>query len=198
MSTLYGIDLDGVCFDFMHAFCKWLEDKTGVEMPKDEEITSYYWHEVVDGLEEDSFWREFHKFGRAKGYAYLNLLPGAKEALESIVDAGNEIVYITNRPDYAYFDTELSLQYHLFPFRGNLVFANGHKSPVINELGVDVFIDDSPSTIKEITTHTKARIYCRDCPYNRKTLGDVTRYTRVHSWEEFLEYEQITSRFQGI
>jgi uncharacterized HAD superfamily protein len=188
---LYGIDLDGVCFDFIHAFLAWLEDKVGVEIPEDEEITSYYWHETVEGLEEDTFWREFHKFGESGGYKYLELLPGAKEGLEAIINAGHRIVYITNRPDYAKLDTELALQYHLFPSRKNLIFANGSKSPIIRDLKVDVFIDDSPSTIREIVAETDARIYCRDYPFNRKL--DPAGFTRVHSWEEFLAHERIAS-----
>ncbi|TFH25860.1 hypothetical protein E4G67_00320 [Candidatus Bathyarchaeota archaeon] len=192
MSLLYGIDLDGVCFDFLHAFSKWLEDKTGIEMPQDEEITSYYWHETVEGLEEDTFWREFHKFGQAGGYKYLELLPDAKEGLEAIKRAGHRIIYITNRPDYALCDTQLALQYHLFPFSDNLIFANGSKSPIIKMHRVDVFIDDSPSTIEEISMQTSARIYCKDYPFNRKLKPG--RFTRVHSWEEFLAHEQITTR----
>ena len=197
MSMLYGIDLDGVCFDFMHAFCKWLEDRAGIKCPEDEEITSYYWHEVIDGLEEDEFWKEFHNFGNNKGYAYLNLMPGTKQALSDIIDAGHEIVYITNRPEYARHDTEISLQYHLFPHRHNLIFANGAKTPVIRSMEVDVFIDDSPTTIEEISTGTTARIYCRDYPFNRK-LSKSLNFTRVYSWEEFLDHEQITSRIQRI
>ena len=191
MSMLYGIDLDGVCFDFLHAFCKWLEDKAHVEIPDDEEITSYYWHETVDGLSKEVFDKEFDAFGLAGGYRYLELLPGAKEGLEAIERAGHDIVYITSRPDYAKRDTELALQYHLFPFRDKLIFSKGSKAPIIRELGVDVFIDDSPSTITKIVAGTNARIYCRDYPFNRKL--DPAGFTRVHSWEEFLTHERITS-----
>lgn len=187
---LYGIDLDGVCFDFIGAFCDWLADKADVSIPEDEEITSYYWYETIDGLDKETFWDEFHKFGKAGGYRNLKLLPGAKEGLQSIIDAGHRVVYITNRPDYAFEDTKAALEEHDFPFRNDLVFANGSKAPIIREYGVNVFIDDSPRTIADICANTDARIYCRDYPFNRG-IHDIHNFARVHSWDEFLEAEGI-------
>jgi len=187
---LYGIDLDGVCFGFKAGFGAWLEDKLKIAMPEDKEITSYYWHKNVDGLEEDDFWREFHAFGEAGGYRHLPLLKGTLEALRAIVAAGNTIVYITSRPDYALQDTRDALKEHDFPFRDNLIFANGHKGPIINERNVSVFIDDSPTTLQEICKDTTARIYCADHAFNRD-VETVREFTRVESWDEFLEVEGI-------
>lgn len=192
MTIRFGIDLDGVCFDFKGAFCKWLEDKAGVKCPADEEITSYYWYETVDGLEEKVFWDEFHKFGKNYGYRYLNLLPGAREGLELIDSLGHEIFYITNRPDYAFDCTELALVYHRFPQNGRLIFTNGSKAPHVRGLDIHCFIDDSPRTIADLCANTQARIYCMDYPFNRR-LHDLTGYTRVYNWEEFLSHERIVS-----
>lgn len=187
---LVGVDLDGICFNFLGAFCKWLEDKAGVKMPEDEEITSYYWYETVDGLDKDTFWDEFHKFGYAQGYRNLNLLPGTLEALDALVNAGHELIYITNRPSYARECTIAALATHNFPFRDRLIFARGSKAPVIREYNVDAFIDDSPRTIAEICVNTDARIYCRDYPFNR-SIHDIHNFIRVRSWSEFLAEEGI-------
>jgi len=194
MKKLYGIDLDGICFHFAPAFCKWLEDKTGLKMPEREEITSYYWHKCIDGLEEDVFWEEFHKFGQ-EGHGYLNLpmVEGALDGLNNIVSSGHEIVYITNRPEYTLEDTKEALLVWDFPFRDRLIFGSpasdgGSKSPIINEHNVDVFIDDSPRVIADISVNTNARIYCFDYPFNQHIDG---RFTRVSSWEEFLTAEGI-------
>lgn len=187
---LYGIDLDGVCFDFIGAFCAHLEKNAGVPVPQGEEITSYYWYECVDGLTKDTFWDEFHKFGHDGGYRNLSVLPGTLEALRAIVAAGHRIYYITNRPNYARRDTEEALAEHHFPFAANLTFANGAKAPIVRDLGVEAFIDDSPRTIAELCANTDARIYCRDYPCNR-SIHDVRPFTRVNSWEEFLAAEGI-------
>lgn len=190
MTTRFGIDLDGVCFDFMHAFCEHLEEFAGIACPEDEEITSYYWYETIDGLEKDVFWEQFHKFGKDGGYRYLELLPGAKEGLELIDRLGHEIFYITNRPDYAKWCTEVALAHHQFPQKDNLYFANGSKAPFIRELDIHCFIDDSPRTIADLCANTQARIHCMDYPFNRH-LHDLSGYTRVYSWQEFLEAERI-------
>lgn len=191
MSTrLFGIDLDGICFDFSKAFRLWLSDKAGVKYLEDEEVTSYYWYETVDSLDKETFWDEFHKFGKSGGYRNLDLLPGAVDGLNAIVAAGHDIVYITNRPQYAYRDTVEALKEHNFPCRKELYFAGGAKAPLIRDMGVHCFIDDSPRTVAEICANTQARIYCMDYPFNRG-LHDLTGYTRVHNWQEFLEHEGI-------
>lgn len=188
--SLYGIDLDGICFYFMPGFCGWLKDKVGLEIPEREEITSYYWFECIDGLDKSTFWDEFHKFGKAGGYRHLEIIPGTREGLQRLADAGHEIMYITSRPNYTLEDTRGALEEHDFPFRDRLVFADGAKAPVIREYGVDVFIDDSPRTIVEICKDTQARIYCMDYPMNQDIAAEY-QYTRVHSWEQFLECEKI-------
>jgi len=186
----YGIDLDGICFDFQGGFIPWLEEHLNVKLPEKQEITSYYWYENVDNLEEKEFWDEFHKFGHADGYYNLEVIPGALEGLHRIVNAGHKITYITNRPTYARDQTARVLSRHHFPFAAKLEFAEGHKSPIVNQKKIDAFIDDSPTTVAELCVGTSARIYCMDYPFNQD-LHNLTGYTRVHSWSEFLEKEGI-------
>jgi uncharacterized HAD superfamily protein len=189
MSLLYGIDLDGVCFEFCPAFCDWLYKKTGVFCDPNK-LTSYYWHECIDGLSKEVFWKEFHRFGHSQGYHHLEVVSGAIESLNKIRTAGNKIVYITHRPRYAYFDTLAALEKHNFPSRNSLVFAEGAKAPWVNDIGVDVFIDDSPKTLKELCRDTDARVYCMDYLYNKQLNLD---FTRVGSWSEFLECERLVA-----
>ncbi len=188
---LYGIDLDGVCFDFLGPCLEFMSSELHRHFDRNE-VTSYYWFENEDvDLTEKEFWNEFHKFGKENhGYRRLPLLPGTIEALRAIVAAGHEICYITSRPEYALQDTIDALEEHDFPFRENLRFAKGKKTPIINELSVDVFIDDSPTTIPEITANTRATIYCRSYKCNEHL--DETFFTRVYNWEEFLQYEGLS------
>lgn len=186
----YGIDLDGICFDFQGGFVPWLESHLDVKLPPKEEITSYYWYEDVDGLEKKDFWDEFHKFGKADGYFNLEVFPDALEGLHRIVEAGHRITYITNRPKYAFRQTLNALTLHKFPFSGKLEFAEGRKSPIVRQKGIDAFIDDSPRTVAELCAGTNARIYCMDYPFNQD-IHNLTGYTRVKSWGEFLEKEGI-------
>lgn len=189
-SKIYGIDLDGVCFDFLGPCLEFMSDSLHRHFDRNE-VTSYYWYENdnVD-LNEEEFWEEFHKFGRENhGYRHLPLLPGTKEVLKAIKDAGHTIWYVTNRPEYAKQDTIEALASHDFPDRENLIFAKGHKAPIIREKNIDVFIDDSPHTIPEITANTRATIYCRSYKCNEHL--DDTFFTRVYGWDEFMEHEGL-------
>ena len=185
----YGIDLDGVSFDFVQGFLDHLNMVLGMNLTK-EDVKSYYWYETADDISKERFFEEFHRFGRAKGYRNLAVIPGTLEALRAIVADGHNVYFITNRPAYALQDTIEALEEHNFPCRENLIFAKGDKSPVIKEKGVDVFIDDSPKTLSQITANTRATIYCRSYEYNNHL--DETFLTRVNSWAEFLEHAGIT------
>jgi len=185
-TKVYGIDLDGVCFDFMNAFREWLNDSLHMHL-KEEEITSYYWHETTD-VTKEQFDREFDKFGdEGHGYRNLALLPGALEGLRRLHAEGHTIYYITNRPPYAFQDTIDCLEEHDFPQRENLHFAKGKKAPIVKKLAVDVFIDDSPSTVVELTTQTRASVFCRNYEFNKHL--DDTFFTRVNGWDEFMRHQ---------
>ena len=185
---LYGIDLDGVCFQFVPAFSEWLKDKCNISFDN-EEITSYYWYNCVAGLDEEVFWDEFHKFGKdGHGYKNLELVPGTIDALNRIISHGNKIVYITNRPGYAAEDTMFALKNANLPC-AEILFAGGEKSPIVNSLGVDVFVDDSPRTIAELTQNTQCRVYCMDHTYNRHLKDE--HFIRVFSWKDFIDAEGL-------
>ena len=183
----YGIDLDGVSFDFSKGFRDWLRKNLDLHIT-DEEITSYYWFQTCLKISEKDFWEEFHKFGQNGGYKNLEVIPGTLEALNKIAIKGHKIVYITSRPDYATQDTKDALLMHNFPFAHNVHIAGKSKVPLIYEHEVDVFIDDSPTTIHDIVWNTEVKVYCRDYLFNRNLSVPVTRVT---SWHDFLTHEGL-------
>lgn len=188
---VYGIDLDGVCFDFLNAFRTWLNDKLDKSLEK-EEITSYYWYEDTD-ITKKEFFREFDRFGmEGRGYRNLELLDGAVDGLNAIDAAGHKIFYITNRPLYAIEDTKTALANAGFPQQENLYFAKGDKTPLVKEFNVDVFIDDSPRTISQLAANTRAQIYCRNYKFNAHLDDNNGKwFRRVDNWEQFLDDEGI-------
>ncbi len=187
---VYGIDLDGVCFDFVNAFRLWLNNALNIDM-KEEEVTSYYWYETSDDISKKQFFEEFDKFGmEGHGYRNLVLLDGTVAALNAIDAAGHDIFYITNRPLYALEDTKMSIAKAGFPQQENLRFAKGDKAPLLRALNVDVFIDDSPKTVTQLSTGTRAQIYCRNYAFNEH-LDDNNGewFRRVDNWSQFLAAE---------
>lgn len=184
----YGVDLDGVCFDFLNAFRKHLNGAFDLNL-QEHEITNYYWHEGTDGLTEDGFMSELHNFGKAGGYRDLSLLPGTIDALERIENSGGQIFYITNRPEYVRADTMAALKEHGFPFSKNLFFALGDKSSLINKLNIGVFIEDSGDTIMDIAHGTNAYVYCVNYVHNRNV--EHPNVERIDDWDDFLLAESI-------
>jgi len=184
----YGVDLDGVCFDFLNPFRICLNGAFDLKL-EEHEITNYFWHKNTDGLTEKGFFEEFHKFGHEGGYRNLSLLPGTLDALERIENAGHQIFYITNRPEYVREDTIAALEEHGFPFSKNLFFANGDKSSLVNKLKIGVFIEDAAHTIIDIANNTDAYVYCVDYPYNRNVEHIMVE--RIKDWDDFLLAEAI-------
>ena len=57
----YGIDLDGVCFDFLNTFRKHLNGVFDVDL-ETEELTAYYWYEDSDKINKEQFLDRIHLF----------------------------------------------------------------------------------------------------------------------------------------
>lgn len=196
MKKVYAIDLDGVLFDFKSGLGLYIEDKIGIPY-KEDDIVNYYWHECIDELSKEDFFKCFHDFGMNGGYRDLDALPGAIEGVKKLVKDGHRVRLITNRPAYSYKDTVESLVIHglINDKTTSLHFVEGSKSPHMRKFNVDVAIDDSPYIIPDIATNTRAQIYCMDHSFNRH-LDDNNGgwFKRVFSFNEFLEMERASAR----
>ncbi len=191
MKKVYGIDLDGVTFKFKRGLGLYIEDVLGIPY-KEEDIVCYYWHECIEGLTKEDFNRCFHEFGRGGGYRDLDPRPKTIEGIKRIIKAGHEVRFITNRPLYAYRDTVECLVEHGLDTKTFLHFADGSKVPYVKKYNVDVFIDDSPHTIPELVSNTRAQIYCMDHLFNRELDDNCGKwFKRVYNFDEFLEIEGI-------
>ncbi len=186
----YGIDLDGVCYDFVSSFGRWLEGRLGVDYVY-EDIVDYLWYKCIDGLDEKNFWEEFHKFGGADMYRWLPLIDGTREAIQALRSHGDDLVFVTARPEY----TEKTTRFVIardFGVTDKLYFSSGkdYKSDAVKSLNIDVFVEDSPDNAVSIANKTNAKVYLRDTPYNRD-VEDHPRIIRFKSWNELLDMENI-------
>lgn len=188
-SKRYGVDLDGVCFDFVSPFSGWLKQKLSIDY-HDHEIVDYHWYNCIPGLSEKDFWNEFHKWGQSGNYKTLELLPGAKDGVRWLLENAGDVYFITARPEYALDQTLECLSEHFEFDKNKLIFANGCNGKVkeVNELGVDIMIEDAPHNAKEIVEKTAADIYLMDTSYNRDVKHD--RIVRVKHWNEILTRER--------
>lgn len=186
-SKVYGIDLDGVCFDFLGGFANWLKTNYNIDV-KPENLTNYYWT-GFDAELKDLIWKVyFHEFCKTGGLLTLNVLPGAVGGLKLLSDMGNTIHFITSREPYTKSDTIEVIKQKLGIKEPSVYIAEHHgKTPFVIKLNVDTFIDDAPHTIAEVVTNTRAQVYCMDQPYNRDV--DTTFVRRAINWQDFLEQE---------
>ena len=188
-SKVYGIDLDGVCVDFVLIFSAWLKAALGLSY-NDSAITDYHWHKCDLGISKEDFWREFDRFGKDFAmYEALSPMQDSKAGIDYLLNNAKDVWFITGRPHYAYEQTVNSLQREFGVSSDHIIFSSGgdYKSNVVNRLGIDVFIDDAPHYVKSLNENTSAKVYLMDATYNKNV--DAPGITRVSGWKEFISKE---------
>lgn len=186
---IYGIDLDGVCFNFLEGFVNYLKAAEGINIDP-ASVTNYYWTGVDETL-KDKIWKVyFHDFCRMGGMRSLGTIPGAVNGLKLLSDMGNTLHFVTSREDYVEQDTIDSIEEKLGIENPSVHIVTGKlKSPYVKKLAIDSFIDDSPSTLTDLITNTRASVYIMDYAYNRDVDAEGLYSRRVKNWQEFLEAE---------
>lgn len=180
MATI-GIDLDGVCYDFTAALCDFL----GRDVP--ESPTWDFYKEW--GWDREKFLqacRDAIEKGTLFGYGYL--IPGAKEGVHALLDAGHKIVFITARGGFSGGKTfrERTQERTLHWLRTemgvpnpNVVFE-GRKVGAALKAGTDFFLEDNAHNVAALLD-AEVEAYLFDQPWNRDV--DLPRLT---AWSQFV------------
>lgn len=186
---IYGIDLDGVCFDFVNVFSRWLKIRLNIDY-SDSEIGDYYWYKTIDCLSKEDFEKEFNNFSLHNMYELLEPMPDSIKAIQYLIKNAKDIWFITGRPHSTFEQTTKALKQHFDVESDRVIFSSGsdYKSNVVNRLGIDVFIDDGPHYVDSLVENTNAKVYLMcNYPYSKKTKSKEA--IRISSWNEFLEKE---------
>jgi 5'(3')-deoxyribonucleotidase len=171
-----GVDLDGVCYDFVGALRKWIHESTGrplATMPDAEcwDFFKYQWN-----MPTAEFLRLFDA-GVAAGriFRFGPPLPGAVAGVQALQDAGHEIHIVTNRPQPGARENTLRwLAQHRIPFDSLTFSADKTCVPT------DVFIDDNIENYEALRAAGVSAVFY-DQAWNRSHDG-----VRVHSWDAFV------------
>jgi hypothetical protein len=183
-----GIDLDGVCYDFTAAFCRYMYwDATAVdkwEFFKDHDMTT------ADFLREC---RNAIKAGFL--FSHGDLLPGTKEAFDALIDAGHTIHIITDRCSLDPEDSGLIRRRTRDWLEDNglryeTIHYTGDKAAVAKELGLDFFIDDRAENYYEVSA-AGVKTYLFDRPWN----AGVDDAPRIHEWPQFVEAVRLYEKY---
>lgn len=116
--------------------------------------------------------RDLYKLLTPQLFQELDPYEGAIEGVNSILDLGHEVVFVTSAPK----GTELAkiewVENHFgWATRKDIIFAS-KKYLVVG----DVFIDDAPHNIIQYReSHPRSIIYSIEHPYNK----DIKRYTNL-------------------
>ena len=178
-----GVDLDGVCGDYIaafHQFCR----TSGFDVPEEQDTEA--WDLVTAGWfpDRDSY-AEAHRQAVQNGlFASMPEVPGASETLWALSDLEIHIRVVTHRlighGDHGTVvsDTVRWLQApkqhgrHRIPFR-DLAFLGTKES-----INSDLHLDDAPHVI-EAMREAGHEVIIFDRPYNRH-LGGL----RAKNWDE--------------
>lgn len=179
MNSQWGIDLDGVCYDFVESVRSYLIGSHGFLRDELPETTSWNFYEDNWEMSYETY-LEYVTMGVDEGHIFLDGDPieGTFAALCSIKDMGGQVNIVTHRYQgkHSVQNTVEWLQREGIPF-DTLTFAK-QKSIVNN----DVFIEDNVDNFMDLERNG-IRSFLIDRPWNRY---HDTPY-RVFSWGEFIE-----------
>jgi 5'(3')-deoxyribonucleotidase len=187
---IIGLDLDGVCYDFMRTANYMLRRRISARHSAVPEVLTRpwrYWDEPIDYTPPDD-WKWLWTDGVKDGlFRYGNIITGAIEGVQALNDLG-DVIAITARPKEAVHDTLvwLATMFDKAPLSGLVIQSFGQKkSEVIPPPGV--YVDDALHNAMEILDNTSASVVLYDAPYNRNTTEDSSRLVRAHGWREVVE-----------
>ncbi|MFJ7733859.1 hypothetical protein ACIQXF_18530 [Lysinibacillus sp. NPDC097231] len=109
---------------------------------------------------------------------------GALEMLQTLVQQGHEIYYITSRPKQYCQQTKVWMEAQGFPITEGHFFCgmrDAEKVAIIKELTLDVYVDDKPAvleTLHDITT----KVILKNQSYNQHV-----ELPRLNHWHDFIK-----------
>ena len=172
-----GLDLDGVCVDYLGALRTVVADHRGIDPAELPEPT--LWNLSEWGLTRETF--VVHHREAVHNYrVFRNAtpIPGALEAVRRLNDSGINIRVITHRCNDGV-DKRLVISDTLsWMSRQDLPY---HEACFVQDkttVAADLYIDDAPHVIRPLVL-AGAPLLIFDQPYNRDELGE-----RVHGWTE--------------
>jgi uncharacterized HAD superfamily protein len=183
-----GVDFDDVIFHCDLALQDFHNARYGTNYTAGERDTFSLEH--VWNCSNEEVRRRLDEFTESEFHERAPIVSGAKEALEKL-NYRYDVVIVTGRVESARPATEKWLERNLLGLYTEIHFANHvygmrteaqrTKSEILQELGINVFVEDAPHFADEITA-AGITLFLFDTPWNRAETppGSI----RVYSWED--------------
>lgn len=185
-----GFDIDGVLADFITPFLRLLENRIGSAPIDPASITdpNFMHHpfltreiitECMEAASYDAeFWRDLAPLPSAQQWRALDKL--SRE---------HQVVFITHR--------WVRDSYDIHRVTCDWLGSHGVSSPVVhftqdkksflvNELGVEIFVDDRHENCEDVATATDAAVFMPHRPYNQ--AFDHPKVRRIQQLDELFNY----------
>ncbi len=171
ITMIVGLDIDGVLADFLAPFLQLLENRTGHAPILEESITDFTFSEhpllseeiVMNCLEEVSydpdFWQKLSPL----------ITPGEWQRLDEL-SREERLFFVTHRYVRETYDShEITcnwLKMHGIS-RPVVHFTKESKAPLVQNLGIQFFMDDRWENCRDVAENTNAVVLMPHRPYNR-------------------------------
>lgn len=176
MTVRLGIDLDGVVANFTKGWVERYNREFGTSLAEADVRTWGAMIDLTDFDDMEEFWAWAANGDGPSIFRHLEPYPNAIGSLQRL-HRGHEIVIITTKPDFAWEDTRLWLRDHDVPYDELHITEEKWKVPC------DVYLEDSPHQLDELTLERPDRVVCR---FVRPWNAPVTGARDIHDWDEFV------------
>jgi 5'(3')-deoxyribonucleotidase len=173
-----GIDLDGVVADFNTGWITRYNADFERDIPLDAVRAWDGIHELTHFPDMQGFWRWARDHGQGTVFRHLEVYDGAVASLDRLQRAGNDIIIITTKPEWAIHDTFAWLAEHRVPTREVHITWAKWRIPC------DVYLDDAPHQIERIHRSRPEAAMCR---FVRPWNDPVPGVHDISGWPEFVE-----------
>ena len=174
-----GIDLDGVCFDFIGSYWRWIVEHEGFDPRLLTRPTSWDGHNYL-GISLEDFLRHCQEGVDGRVIFCVGVpLPGSLEAVMMLKRQGHEIHFKTAR-NFGSRDQENTywwLDKYYFPYDSVTFCSDKTEGPE-----VDIYLDDKPDTV-DLVLAAGTEAYVLFDPPREDQLGHPRL---LKDWKEFL------------
>ena len=176
-----GVDLDGVCYDFVDALRSWVATTTGRCPSTLPEPTCWDFPMADWGMTVEEFLAHFHAGVAAEHiFAVGDPYPGVAAGLRALVGAGHRVHIVTDRSVGLFGVGERLTRSWLA--RHDLAHTTLTISADKTSVRTDVFVEDRPKNYDQLVA-AGVDVFLRDHPYNAHVTVPAGR--RVAGFTEF-------------
>lgn len=171
------IDIDGTMID-PYFFIPYLNELTG-ENVKEEEYTSIDWNDTY-GPQYQNIYENFD-VEYSHIYKEANILDGAKEVVDKLLENGDQVYFVTARSkDIDEITKSWIEKQGLDSSRVYSLSGNSGKVKMAEKLQCDYFIEDDPNNVKNLLK-AGYKVLLMDTNYNKEIISDIEKKTKIYS-----------------